>query len=304
MPLTRIECADFALKKKGQTVILPVAECLKCALGRNNGCNYTYEVLNAMYGASQDRGDNISTTAVITSCMRSEVLRRKTDYTEHPDDMWAAFKGTLTHAVLERNIAPGDWGEVRVWAPVPGYEGRFISCRPDLVSPKHGILWDYKTAKRIPQWGHVWGDQEAQLQVNRWIIDHAVHVGDEFGVKEIGNQVILDNRPEEWTSLRIVYITDETMDVHEVTQSIDVPNKSGDGTHKKRVPDIWSDEEVLDFMLPRYEELMYALQSYPEYIPAIPQDIEERGETWGRKFPCGWCPVRAECKRLALEEGR
>lgn len=304
MPLRRVECADPALRKEGRRVFLPTDKCLDCALTRNNGCNYTYEVLKAMYGADQteQRGDNVSTTTLLTSCPRQTVLERKTDFIAHPDDLWAAFKGTLTHEVLRDNIGPGDWGEVRVWARVPDTD-EYISCRPDLVSPRQGILWDYKTAKRIPNFGHIWPNQEAQLQINRWIIDHAVGWGDEGpSDKKTWSSFGPEMRPQEWTSLRIVYITDETMAVHEVTKRIRVPNKTREGEHTEIVPDIWSDEQVLDYMMPRWEELTRAFAGWPEHVPPIPEEIG--ADAWGRKFPCGWCPVRDECKRLALEENR
>lgn len=309
MPLRRIDCADPALKREGRRVLLPLKSCLDCAATRNNGCAYTYEILKSMFGAEQDRGRNISTTAILGKCIRQTVLARKVPYAESPDDMWARYKGTMAHAILEGNMAPGCWGEVRVWARVPTLDGEWISCMPDLVDPAKGILFDYKTAKELPKYGNPWPDHEAQLQVNRWIIDNAVGIGDTqpteggnispeghvFEFEDSGLQ-----RPEEWTALCITYITDKTTATYEVTKSIDVPNKTNDGTHKQRVIDIWSDEEVLDFMVPRIEELRLGLDNYPDYVPSVPDDIE-----WlGKGFPCGFCSVREECRRLVMEEGR
>jgi len=294
MPLRRVDCADPALKREGRRVLLPLASCLDCAATRNNGCAYTYEILKSMFGAEQERGRNISTTAVLGKCLRQQVLKRKVNYAESPDDMWARYKGTMVHGVLEGNMAPGCWGEVRVWARVPTLDDEWISCSPDLVDPAKGILFDYKTAKELPKYGNPWPDHEAQLQVNRWIIDNAVNMGPAM------DQAFDLERPSEWTALCITYITDKTTATYEVTKSIDVPNKTNDRTHKERVIDIWSDEEVLDFMVPRIEELRLGLDNYPDYVPPVPDDIE-----WlGKGFPCGWCPVREECRRLVMEEGR
>lgn len=315
MPLARIWCADPGLKRKGQRVSLPIDECLKCALSGDPPCNYEYPVLAAMYrddgqGPVQQRGDSLSTTAITGPCVRQLVLERKVNYIEHPDDMWARFMGTTVHGILEGNIPEGWWGEKRVIAPVPGMQ-RFISCKPDLVNPIAGILDDYKKAKKFPQFGYVYGDQQAQLQVNRWIIDHAEWVGDTRAIKnEDGTEspnpdwVKFEDsgleRPEAWDQLRIVYITEDGMDVHPVKKRIKVPNKNGDGEHTRWVADIWSDEEVEEYLVPRYLERMKALQAWPDEVPPIPDDIDK----WGKSFPCGYCPVRDECMRLEIEEGR
>ena len=296
MPLTRIFCADPGLKKEGRQVALPMAECLKCAATRNNPCNFTYEMLKSMYEGQQNRGDNISTTAVLAKCPRQFVLERREPYAQYPQELWDRYRGTIIHRVLEENMAPGDWGEVRVWAPVPGLGGEFISCQPDLVSPSQGILWDYKTAKSdsLPKYGDPWPDHEAQLQVNRWIIDNAVEVEAEDGVRV----PLLDSmRPDEWTSLKIVYVTDKTMAVYDVTKSIQVPKVDGNGTKAKRVVDIWSDDQVLNYMVPRYVERRQALEMYPQEVPPVPEEYRDRSMTG---FPCDWCPVRKDCFELQL----
>jgi hypothetical protein len=200
-------------------------------------------------------------------------------------------------------MAPGDWGEVRVWAPVPGLDGEYISCQPDLVSPSQGILWDYKTAKAdsLPKYGDPWPDHEAQLQVNRWIIDNAVFDGDELPENEayLRQRMSMGVRkgPKEWTALKIVYVTDKTMAVYDVTKSIQVPKVGGNGTKAQRVVDIWSDDEVINYMVPRFIERREALERYPQEVPPVPDEYRERSMTG---FPCDWCPVRKDCFELQL----
>jgi len=315
-PLTRIYCADPGLKKEGRQVALPMGECLKCAATRNNPCHFTHEILSAMYGKEATmgagaRGDGISTTRILSKCVRSTVLEAKVPYALYPQEMWAGFRGTMAHAVLEGNMAPGDWGEVRCIAEVPGLRNQFISCMPDLVSPAAGILWDYKTTTNdsMPKYGDPWPDHEMQLQVNRWIIDNArwegqgrpVDNGEDGYLPNPEWQLFDHPRPEVWEELRIVYLTDKTTATYAVTKSIDVPKVSGVGTKKARVADIWSDEQVLDFLVPRYEELRHWLSVFPEEVPPVPDDLAARGR---RGFPCDWCPVKGECDRLLIEEGR
>ena len=315
MPLEQVWCASAALKRKRQATSLPLDRCLAHAQTRDASvdCNYTYEVLGAMFGAQQDRGNNISTTALLTPCVRQTVLERSVSYTNSLDKLWPAFLGTIAHRVLEGSMAPDAYGEERFWAP---WGDDYVSCSPDLVVPSKGLLYDYK-GKFKKGWREVGvfnrpePEHALQLQLNRWIIDHAVGVGPEDKLPGkttltatgktktyVANPAWADPtdlKPKEWSELVIVYISEDRPVLMPVQKQ-----PGGKGT--RYVPDIWSDKEVEDFVAPRYDALQRGLVNYPHEVPAIPPEFGYWEPPHG--FPCSWCSVVSECKRLKIEEGR
>lgn len=281
MPLAGIRCAAPKYKSRDAIHEVSVQECLDCAASRTNDCSYTYEILKLMYDNVQDREANISTTTLTSKCLRSEFLKRAEDYTESPDKMWASFRGTMLHGQLEGAARPKSIAEARFHVDIPGLG--HLSGSPDLLDVAEGILYDYKTCKEVPRFNYPWGDHKDQCNVNRWLVDHADYV--EWQGKEWEPEMF---RPVEWQALVLVYIDNNGVKPLDVTKSEKVPTVDGKGTKSVRVPDIWSDDEALEWITERYVAVQGAF--HHGQLPDIPEDFQ------GWEHPlCGFCPKRKEC---------
>ncbi len=271
----------------------PPGECLEHAATFENTCPYTYELLAAMYDQVQDRGDGVSTTSVTGKCARQEFLKRRTTYVVEPGGLWAAFRGTMFHGRLEQYAHHRSVPEARYFAEVPGC-GPF-SGSPDLVDPWQGVLLDYKFTNEVPVYDYAWKEHVAQVQVNRWLVDHATHV--EYPKGEVHDLTDTNERwrfvPRVWNALMVVYMDNKRVKPITITRSESVEKKNGDGWKKVRVPDIWDDDRVLDLITANYSVLREALDS--DTIPPIPETHAE----W--KHPlCNFCEVRSACIKEVL----
>lgn len=269
-------------------------EALEAAAERPEGQKYPYELLKAMLATRQER-DYISTTTLTSKCLRSTVLQRQEPYTEDVDRMWAAFRGTMFHGQLEKHAHPECVEEARFFVELEGLGT--LSGSPDLVDPARGILYDYKFTKENPRFDRPWPDHVQQVQVNRWLVDHAHRVvwrGKEYDLSVKRN--IKKFRPMDWQDLIVIYMDDRGPKPLRVTKSIDIPKLHGEGTKKARVSDVWDDEKVEEFIYSRYEEAKHYLESGE--VPPIP------GPEWayGAHALCGFCPLKQRCIELQLQE--
>lgn len=280
MPVIGIEDPSFKERSDDMATRLPrwltVEQVLAAALASEpTWAPYNYELLNAALGEIQERGDAISTTALTSPCPRSTVLERKESYILSVDAIWRAFRGTMVHYVLEHAARPGSIAEHRFFMELaPGQE---ISCSPDLVTPD--TIWDYKNTAKNPTYGYVYKSHGLQLQTNRLIVNNASRV--EFEGEPV-TEFPFDYRSTVFQHLAIMYLDIDGPKPIEVTQSVQVGNR------KRRMPHVWEDEEVLEWVLPRYRALRAALEVYPEW----PDGVED---VWGG--PPGWaCPGRPWCR--------
>lgn len=171
---------------------MTIAEALEHTRERNNRCQWTYEILAAMFAAqtahpSHADGSRISTTVLTNKCLRQLVFERQQEFVRPLENLWAMFRGTQFHAQLERFAHPDSYGEARFYVDDLGVQlpavkaalprkDRSFSGSPDLVDPNVGILYDYKRTKEVPRFEHVWPDHVAQLNINRWLVDKADRV--------------------------------------------------------------------------------------------------------------------------------
>ncbi len=276
---------------------LPIDELLEKSLNAGPRWSpYPFELLNAALGEFEERGDRISTTALTAPCPRSLVLERKEDYVLTIDELWRAFRGTMIHKVLEDASRLGAIAETRFFTEI---DGEPISCKPDLIT-RDGTMYDYKNGADVPRYDYMYQSHNEQLQFNRWIVQHHTRA-------EKNDRLVLlpfNPRNMEFDHLVIVYMDLDGPKVLETTKTIEVPNKTVPGTKKRKVPDIWEDDTVLDGwedyrggfipgMRPRFAALRAAFNSYPDFP-------EECAEVWGGPpgwgcpgFP--WCPLRGKC---------
>jgi hypothetical protein len=303
MPLTHINCAAPRYRRSDTKHQVSLHDCLDCAASRQNECHFTYELLSSMYSQEQAR-DYISTTTLTSKCLRSQFLQRGTDYAEDPERLWARFRGTLLHGQLEQHAAPASIEEARYHVDLPGLG--HLSGSPDLLDTRMGILYDYKVTRENPKFSYPWGDHVEQMNVNRWLIDHASDVeyqGKMFPLRRAGATADAEqlrvNRsrfvPVVWNALVVVYIDDKGPKPLECTRSADVPKKDGKGTKRVRVPDIWPDEQAERFIRERYTKAQEALEGGA--LPPIPDNMTG----WDHPL-CGFCAKRPECITLHFEQ--
>jgi hypothetical protein len=266
---------------------LPVEELLsKAYTAEPKWSPYTFEIINAALGEIEERGDNISTTTLTGPCPRSTVLERKEDYVITMDDIWRAFRGTMVHYVLEGGARPNSIAEVRFFAPFAGDD--LISCKPDLITDD-GSIWDYKNTAKNPNYDYPYKGNAEQVQLNRYIVSRATDW------EKDGKPTALpfDVRSMRFNHLVLVYMDLDGPKTLEVVKSVQVRNKTNEGTHPVKMPDIWTDAQVEETFTPRYQAMRAALESYPVW----PEGVES---VWGG--PKGWecpgypyCPLKGKC---------
>lgn len=323
MPLAHVACCDQVFTVEGA---------LEHVATRKNRCHWTWELLSAMFQTSVAHpshvdASRISTTVLTQDCLRSVALDRFNDYTVTPDDLWASFRGTMFHKQLEQYAASTSYGEARFFVTDLGVQipavkkairlkkDRSFSGSPDLVDPMAGTLYDYKRTKEVPRYSYVYDNHIQQLNVNRWLVDHADTVEvveprlpgepgydgliavrvDERGViyatwDLLDPEVRARFVPVEWQELVIVYVDDRGPKPIAVTKSIDVPKVGGQGTKKARVADVWSDETAETFIAEKYIAARAALTTGSAPIPA--------GWEGQSKPLCNYCPSRTLCADL------
>lgn len=254
---------------------------------------WSFELLNAAIGSMEERGDNISTTALTGPCPRSTVLERKEEYIADVDKLWRAFRGTMVHYVLEDAARPNSIAEVRFHAPLADDE---ISCKPDLIT-QEGVMWDYKNVGNLPRYDSPFPSHVEQLQFNAYIVRNAT----KWALDDNDYELPFDVRGMDFKRLAILYMDIDGPKVLECQTSIQVPNKTRPGTHAVKVPDVWSDDQVLELMWPRFKSLREALDSYPKW----PKGLEE---FWGGD--AGWecpgfphCPLKGNCLASRYPKG-
>ncbi len=291
MPLVAVHCADPKFRRDHTKHVVALDDCLNCAATRDNECHFTYELLASMFEQQQDRPvDMISTTMLNTSCLRSEFLQRRLPFSENPEKLWAAFRGTMYHGQLEQMAHGHSIAEARYVVELDGLGT--VTGSPDLVDIQHGVLYDYKTTKENPKFGYPWGNHVEQNNINRWLVDHAHTVqyqGEDYDLSLPENRATFI--PKEWTSLVVVYMDDRGPKPITCTKSVQVPKADGKGTKAKRVPDIWDNDYAEAWIRDRYAYIQQVIAE--EGIPPIPDNFV------GWEHPlCGFCPKKKECIEL------
>lgn len=286
MALTHLEFRDGKMVSREEALALALKE------GQFEG--YTYELLAALLAEQQEREDRISTTYLLSKCPRGDFLQRTRNYSVKPGALWASFRGTMLHGRMEAHAHPRNIAEARYYVHLDGLGD--LSGSPDLVDPVLGILDDYKTCKPggAPRYGGPWEDHVKQVQINRWLVDHAYKVeydGDEYELDDPA--VRWRFVPPKWDSLRVIYLdVDKGPQVMTCDKSIKVVGKNG-RDKPRRVPDIWPDDQVEALVRSLYEERREAHASGT--VPPIPSGFERQGHVL-----CGYCPVKSMCWDLAM----
>lgn len=248
---------------------------------------WTYELLAAAIGELQDRGDHISTTALVAPCPRSVVLERREDHVIDMDRLWRSFRGTMVHYVLEDTARSTGVAEHRFHAQ---FAGGPLSCSPDLVTPD--TIYDYKNVPTNPLYDYPKPYHSEQLQLNRYIVNHAEKVTRDG---KVVTSFPFDYRSAEFKHLVIVY-----MDINGPKALETLHTVKQEGRQRgRREPYIWDDKLVESHFKDRYQSLQAALESYPEWPDGI-EDLDWWGPNYDPENPwaCpGWpfCSLRHTC---------
>jgi hypothetical protein len=242
--------------------------------------------VKAVLDEQQER-DYISSSMLVDGCYRSKVIERREPYVEALERLWAPFMGTMVHRTLEHSARPGGVAEARFFTTfdLPKVGKVEVSCSPDLVYAGHpGALVDYKKTELAPPFGDPWPNHTQQVNVNRYIVNHA-----EKWEMPDGQEIPWDPRTLSIKSLYLVYLTPKGPKVLECLKSQPYHYKNGSEGMKKQ-PYVWSDRGVEDFLLPRLEAMLKALDAYPEW----PTGLEDYP---GWAGPASWeCPGYPLCK--------
>lgn len=273
MPLKYVTWKGYDYKEQSSTV----AELL--AIAKVNPFHpVPYPALRSML-EQEYRPDGISITNVIGAsgkgCLRCAVLERYVDYTESLSAMHKRWKGSMYHYVLETfGYDDEATAEVRFWADLPGGLGE-IHGKPDLLYMNKVL--DLKTTQSVPRWDKVWDDHNLQLQLYRWLVNHATRWDhDDQTVDDLGS--LADVVSTEFDGLGIWYVDDEGWKPLEVRRSyqVETTSKSAKSATKTvKGPDVWSDAAVEEFLVPAYVRLKEALAEFeltgrlPAFAPGI-----------------------------------
>jgi hypothetical protein len=266
---------------------LPVDELLELAAREGPAWSpWPYELLNASVSGIQDR-DYIS-SSMFGGCGRSTVLERREDYIDSFDNLYASTRGTMVHRVLEHAARPNSIAEWRFWTTltIPGLRETIeISCSPDIVTWDPNGLGDFKTTEHPPQF-YPWKNHTRQVQYNQFIVKHAERWADADGDESAD----IPFMPQDWhpEHVYLVYLAPKGPQTIEVMKTREVPNPKGNMV-KRKMPYVWSDEEVLADMVPRVKAMSQALASYPDWPPGLEKQP-------GFEGPAGWtCPGKPWC---------
>lgn len=260
-----------------------------------------YPIAASLVAQDARPSEGVSVTQLLGGCIRCAVLQRFENYTESVEDLWHRWRGTGFHRVMEENVNPGWWGEVRFFTEVPGLG--LLHGKPDMVNP-FGVIADGKTTERIPMYGP-WGNHAQQLQYYRWLINHAQSWGkDSFDGGEYKLEPFElepDPRSVVFQRLFVYYIDSKGCKPVEIRRKTQVATKPGAKNPYRTVyePGVWTDEEVEADLIPKYDELQSAFTEYEQTrrLPAFPPGFDIVG-SWEHRYS----PTAGLCVRRYIEE--
>lgn len=250
---------------------------------------WSYEIISAMLEEWQDRSTtHVSSSLLVSACPRSAVLERVEPFIIPLERMWATFRGTMIHRTLEYEARPD--GIAEGWFSTTLPSGLVVSCSPDLVTPNS--LWDYKFTENPPTFGYPWKSHTKQVQFNRYIVNHAedwklrTEDAPAEGTAYSNSPMGIDPHSWQCEHLVLAYLGPKGPKLIECMSSQEVTTPNGK-TIKRKMPDVWSDEKVLELLEPAAQAYALAFASYPDFP-------EELAELWGG--PPGWqCPGKPWC---------
>ena len=258
---------------------LPLTDALEASKD-GKWSSWPYELVSAMFSTYQNR-DYISTSTLVSHCVRADVLKRKEDYVEDVESLYVPFRGTWGHGVLEAYAHEDSIAEARFFTTVAGTE---ISCSPDHLTRTR--LTDWKNTENPPQYNNPWPNHQEQVQFNAFIVRNMEKV--EWGTSLVPELLPFDPRKEVVKELALVYLGPKKVKVLMVERTTDYFDFVKGKEMRGKQPYIMTDDEVLAILEPRVKMFKRALEVYPEW----PEGAEK---LWGGE--AGWaCPGYPLCR--------
>lgn len=145
-------------------------ECLACAAGTprpasGERCDFEYEHLAAMMDDSGRETAGISATMLSSPCSRQTWLKTREPWYMRPDQNYQAYRGTISHLMLEGYPEPGSITEQRFELRLEN--GVIVTGKIDKFNPFARRITDFKSKaeeKDAPQKA----DRSYTLQLNTY----------------------------------------------------------------------------------------------------------------------------------------
>ena len=130
-------------------------ECHACArAGALPGCHMTAPMIRGILDGIRPDDFGMTVTTLL-SCARKVRLKPEYDYFEKPSSLYYAFRGQLTHSILE--CATEDDNVIKeIRYSFLTRSGIIVTGQPDLIYTDRKHLVDYKTTKQVPGPVKVW----------------------------------------------------------------------------------------------------------------------------------------------------
>ena len=167
-------------------------ECINCSKQAFN-CPVTPEYVLYLKSNISEMS-SISVTKLL-GCPRKAYLLKVIDYDINILDLYYAFRGGLTHLLLEKYNMQDCIIETEFSKE---YNGVVITGKPDKIDIKNGIIYDYKTITgrigddRTLKWGAVRLKDQIQVNIYKWLVEDkfdirklvVVYFGTDFSIKK------------------------------------------------------------------------------------------------------------------------
>ena len=234
-------------------------------------CEYSYEQLKGMLDTSGRSTAHISAT-MLGGCRRQVRLQAEENYYGHPARLFAAFRGTLSHQVMESNPEPGCLYENRFEVLIPGFNTP-LTGQVDKINVIRKKITDFKSKDRLPDYPddkHI-----MQLNVYRYLVMHGwpqVPFTATFPNGDVWDFPLNAPAEIEIDQLELVYFSMSGVRTFSLDSGTDP------------LP-IYSDDAVLSYIVEGMRELA------DPRLPEIPSDRNP----FGNKLCTDWCPVRDIC---------
>lgn len=190
--------------------------------------NLPYPFIKAVVSGITDRQaaipeDQVSVTDVI-GCPRAKYLKTNEEYAERPEDMMAAFRGTLLHQILANYAEEEATVETRTSRDYAGHTlyGTADSIITTRVNGRYKLR-DFKSTKRVPLYSP-WSNHVQQVNLYRWLYE----------------------LPAKGTDMSVIYFDLNGAEVAE---------------RAVKARDYWSDTQVEAFLNKRFVPLAEALKN-------------------------------------------
>jgi len=145
-------------------------DCIQCSIERHP-CHYSESILRGMSRQQEERKDAGISVTTCLGCLRKGYYAVATPFYQKPSRLFPAYRGTLTHLLMEQGQVEGKICEVRFAIDLDGVT---LTGKPDEYDPTRKLLVDYKTKKEMPT--DVPSDYADQLNAYRLLLQEGYNL--------------------------------------------------------------------------------------------------------------------------------